>query len=101
MSTGPLGLSPSMRTLAAGARHSELAWCGAPWSHSRWPGAAFDHRPPRRSGIPTPLAPLAGARGVQVAVGRSRGLAEARGCSHRPRGEEPNTAHSPGTYTTN
>lgn len=95
---GPRDFPRACGTMAAGAQHSELARRGALWRRSRWPGAACDNRPPRRSGIPTPPALLAGAPGAQVAVGRSGGLAVAPDRSHRPRGTGPNTAHSPGTY---
>lgn len=95
---GPRDFPRTCGTMAAGAQHSGLARRRAPWRRSRWPGAARDPRPPRRSRIPTPPALLAGARGAQVAVGRSGGLAVAPDGSHRPRGAGPSTTHNPGTY---
>lgn len=96
MSTGPSGLSPRTRSDGGRSPARELARHGAPRRRSRRPSAACRHRPPRRSGTPTPPGPLAGARDAQLAEGRSRGSAVVRDGSHRPRGAGPSTAPAPG-----
>lgn len=93
------GFPGACGTMAAGAQHSELAGCGAPWRRWRRPGATCDERPPQRSGIETPPALLGRSpQGRRQPWDEAVDLVVAGDGTHHPPGSRPKTAHSSWTY---